>query len=365
MDLLEYQGQELFRRHGIPVPAGFLMGSGLPDTEKVVVKAQVPVGKRADAGGIKVVDRELVDPTVEHMMQRTVAGEPVRDVLIQAYTEMDAELYMSMSVNRAGKNYHLVFTEEGGTGVEEIAEESPGAVHTMDLHTFDREAIAEEFSSRGFEYAEEATDIAERLHALMREEDGLLAEINPLGVTDEGLMAVDSKVRLDDTAAFRHDGWPCQPDTDDGLQFVELDGNIGVIGNGAGLVMATLDTIDAFDGSPADFLDLGGGSDIETVRAAMSKAMEMDHVDGLFVNIFGGITRCDEVAQGIIGFVEEQDLDLPLVVRMVGTNQDEGRQMLEDAGIHALDSMDACAEKIVELAEEVAMAEQDEAEGEA
>lgn len=361
MDLLEYQGQELFRRHGIPVPAGFLMGSGLPDTEKVVVKAQVPVGKRADAGGIKVVDRDMVDPAVEHMMQRTVAGEPVRDVLIQAYTEMDEELYMSLSVNRAGKDYHLVFTEEGGTGVEEIAEESPDAVHTMDLHEFDREAIADEFSSRGFEYAEEATDIAEGLHSLMREEDGLLAEINPLGVTDDGLVAVDSKVRLDDNAAFRHDDWPCQPDSSEGLQFVELDGNIGVIGNGAGLVMATLDAIDAFDGSPADFLDLGGGSDIETVKEAMGQALELDHVEGLFVNIFGGITRCDEVAEGIIGFVEDRGVEIPLVVRMVGTNQAEGRQMLEDAGIHALDSMDECAEKIVELTEqrEAELAEQE------
>lgn len=360
MDLLEYQGHRLFERHGIPVPESYLMGEGIPEADRIVVKAQVPVGKRAAAGGIKVVDRDMVDEAVDQLMYGTVAGEPVRDVLLQAYTEMEKELYMSLSVNRAGKNYHLVFTEEGGTGVEEIAEESPEAVHQMDFHRFDREAIEEEFASEGFAYASEAAAIAESLYELMREEDATLAEINPLGLTEDGLVAVDSKVRLDDNAAFRHDDWPRQP-SDEEAQFVELDGTIAVIGNGAGLVMATLDTIGSFGGQPANFLDIGGGADLERVKEAMRTAMEMDHVDGLFVNIFGGITRCDEVAQGIIEFVEDEDLELPMVVRMVGTNQDEGRRMLEDAGIHALDSMDECAETIVELTDEDDTEEDDDA----
>lgn len=356
MDLLEFQGKHLFEQHGIPIPAGAVVSAGqdeaFPDAEKLVVKAQVPAGKRADHGGIKIVDPADADATAKDMLGATVANEPVDAVLVEECLDIADELYISLSINRSGKNYHLVFSEQGGSGVESVADADPDAIHMYDYYEFDRVALQREFDD--VEQSEQIIDILEKMHAVLREEDALLVEINPIVLTTQKeLIATDAKVRLDENALYRHEFDFVQDDEDgSGLEFVPLDGNIAVIGNGAGLVMATLDSIHHFGGSPADFLDIGGGADFETMKEAMRIAMGQEHVDGMFINIFGGITRCDEVAQGVIDFVDEENMELPLVVRMVGTNQQEGREMLEDHGIHALDSMDACAEKIVELTEE-------------
>lgn len=355
MDLREYQGKQLFAEHDIPTPDSVtvtdvdaLDTAALPDSDRVVVKAQVPVGKREEHGGIKIVDRDDARDAARDLLGATVNGHTVTSVLVEEAVDIAQELYVSLSINRAGKNYHLVFSEQGGSGIEERAQEAD-ATRIVDFYEYDRAALADAFSS--VEQSEAVLDIVEQLHDLLREEDALLAEINPLVVTGDGaVVAADAKVRLDDNALHRHDR-DFVEHQEDPMEFVPLDGNIAVIGNGAGLVMATLDSIHHFGGSPADFLDIGGGADFETMKEAMRTAMEMEHVDGMFVNIFGGITRCDEVAQGIIDFVDEEAMEIPLVVRMVGTNQDEGRQLLEDNGIHALDSMAACAEKIADLVE--------------
>lgn len=361
MDLLEYEGKELFSDHGISVPQAVLFEgkeTRLPDAERVVVKAQIPAGKRKKYGGIKIVERKEALSIADEMMGQEMEGEKVRKVLLEAFADVEKELYISLSINRAGKNYHLVFSERGGSGVEEVAKEESGAVHILDFYEFDRERLLEEFSSHGFERAEEVVDVAGKMFELMREEDALLVEINPLAVDDAGkIIAMDSKVRIDENALYRHDFEKYRErDLESeaekrGLEFVDLDGNIAVIGNGAGLVMATLDSINHFGGRPADFLDVGGGADFRKMEDAMELAMGQSKVDGLFVNIFGGITRCDEIAEGIIDFVERTGMEIPMVVRMVGTNQAKGRELLEENGIHALDSMDKCAEQIVELVE--------------
>lgn len=353
MDLNEYRGKQLFAEHGITIPEGELISDAqsvrVPEAEKVVVKAQVPAGKRAKHGGIEIVDRSNAESAVEAMLGSDVAGYTVDAVLVEEAVDITDELYVSLSINRAGKNVHLVFSEEGGSGIESVADADPDSIHTFDFYTLDRDILQEELAH--LDYTDALVEVITDMYALLRAEDALLVEINPLVVTDQGgLVATDAKVRIDDSALYRHEEFG----SDDGeeLEFVPLDGNIAVIGNGAGLVMATLDSIHHFGGAPADFLDIGGGADVETMHRAMRKAMDQEHVDGMFINIFGGITRCDLVAEGIIDVVEETGMDIPLVVRMVGTNQDEGRAMLEENGIHALNSMDACAERITELAED-------------
>ncbi len=358
MDLLEHQGTELFRHHGIPTPASTLYtGDDIapPDSEKIVVKAQIPAGKREEHGGIKIVDRDDALQAAQDMHGTTIEGETVDSVLLEAAVDIQNEYYISLSIDRAGKGYRLVFSEQGGSGIEERADDAI----TLDFTAFDEDLLQQRLTNAGIEVAEQIATVASRMADLMRQEDALLVEINPLVLTHDGdLMAVDSKVRIDDSALFRHEDLQEESESAEtleekaskrGLEFVDLEGSIGVIGNGAGLVMATLDSINHFGGSPANFLDIGGGADIETMTAAMTTVLAQDDVKGLFVNIFGGITRCDHVAQGIIDFVEEEDIDLPLVVRMVGTNQEEGKQMLEDHGIEALDSMDECARSIVEM----------------
>jgi succinyl-CoA synthetase beta subunit len=359
MDLLEHQGKELFRTYDIPVPEGNVFTGDaltLPSGDMIAVKAQVPAGKREEHGGINIVDREDAEETARDMLGSVVNGETTQSVLLESAIDIAAEYYISLSINRAGKNFRLVFSEQGGSGIEEVSEEDPDAVYHHDFYRPDTQYLERKLANRGLGRSAEVTAVAEQMFRLMQEEDALLVEINPLVLTAEGdLVATDSKVRIDENALFRQEyeqngseGLESRAEKQ-GLEFVNLDGTIGVIGNGAGLVMATLDSINHFGGRPADFLDIGGGADFEKMKNAMEVAMEQDAVKGLFVNIFGGITRCDEVAKGIVDFVEEKDMQIPMVVRLVGTNQAEGRQILEENGIHALDSMDECAEKIVEL----------------
>ncbi|MDY6777126.1 MAG: ATP-grasp domain-containing protein, partial [Candidatus Nanohaloarchaea archaeon] len=325
MDLLEYEGKQLFARHDLPLPDRRLYTGDdidLPDWQQTVVKAQVPAGKREEHGGIIITNTGDALQEAEKMLGTTIQGEQVDAVLLEEKASIQQELYISLSINRADKGYHLVFSEQGGSGIEEVAETDPDAIHVLDFYEFDRQTLEEELDATGFDQAAGVAAIAEKMYRLLREEDALLVEINPLAVTPNGLLALDSKVRLDENALYRHD-FQFQHEGQDGLEaaaekagleFVDLDGSIAVIGNGAGLVMATLDSINHFGGRPADFLDIGGGADFEKMKKAMDIAMQQESVNGVFINIFGGITRCDEVAQGIIDFVESRDMEVPLVV---------------------------------------------------
>lgn len=354
MDLLEFQGKKLFRAHGLNVPDGVVYRGGdvdLPDGERLVVKAQVRAGKRKEAGGIQIVDRVDAVDTADAMLGTIIDGHTVGAVLIEAFVDIQQEHYLSLSIDRAAKAYTGVYSSEGGSGIEERS----SRVDRFTFYTADD--LVEQFEALTTDPA--LVEVAENLFHTMQAEDAELVEINPLVETNSGYVATDAKVRLDEDAAFRHEWDYGREDKDGleaeaaerGLQFVPLDGNVGVIGNGAGLVMATLDTLHHFDGKPANFLDIGGGADTATMRDAMDIVLKQD-VDGVFINIFGGITRCDQVAEGIISYVKAEHVDVPLVVRMIGTNQEEGRKLLEEAGIHALDSMDACAEQIVDMAGE-------------
>ncbi|MCJ7428852.1 MAG: succinate--CoA ligase subunit beta [Candidatus Nanohaloarchaeota archaeon QJJ-5] len=351
MDLLEWQGRGLFEQYDIPVPAGTVLSETdelrLPDAASFVVKAQVPAGKRKKHGGIVMAGPDEVDDVIGSMFEKTVAGHPVETVMVEEELSIADEFYLSLSINRAHEDYRLVFSHQGGSGVESVAAADDDAITVIELYEYDKEKIREALPERDIN--EDLLALTEKMYTLMREEDAVLVEINPVIETTDGrLVASDAKVRLDDAAMYRHDR-SFDTEQDDALEFVPLDGSIGIIGNGAGLVMATLDTINAYGGAPANFLDIGGGASVEKMTEAMRVAVTEQDVDGLFVNIFGGITRCDLVAEGILDFVEEYEPGIPMVVRMVGTNQTEGRQMLEDHGIDALDSMEACAERICEL----------------
>ena len=353
MDLLEYQGRDLFADYGIPVPAATVVDAGdeisLPDTDSYVVKAQVPAGKRKKHGGIVMADGASVESAIRDMFETTVDGYPVETVMVEEQLDIKDEYYLSLSINRAHEDYRLVFSSQGGSGIESVADADQDAITTIELYRFDRETVEQQLPD--IPEKDQLLDIAEKLYTVMREEDATLVEINPLIVTAEGLIAADAKVRLDDAAMYRHDR-VYDTEQDDEMEFVPLDGDIGIIGNGAGLVMATLDAIHAYGGDPADFLDIGGGASVDKMKEAMRLAVTKQNIDGLFINIFGGITRCDLVAEGIISFVDEYEPGIPMVVRMVGTNQTKGRQMLEDHGIDALDSMEACAERICELVDD-------------
>lgn len=356
MDLLEHEGKDLFAAHGVPVPDRELYTGGdveLPTSERLVVKAQVPATKRKAHGGIRIVDRDEAVDAADKMLGTDIEGHTIGAVLIESMLDIKQELYLSLSLNRAEKRFTCIYSEAGGSGIEDLAEEQPDKVHQFSFFT--RRSLVQKLGDVAT--VDGVAELAGNLYGTLRGEDALLVEVNPLAVTADGPVAADAKVRLDENAFHRHDR---EFDRDEatglageaeaaGLEFVDLDGDIAIIGNGAGLVMATLDSIDHFGGAPANFLDIGGGADMEKMRDAMRITLKQADVGGLFVNIFGGITRCDEVAQGIISFVEEESVELPMVVRLVGTNQEKGKQLLEDAGIHALDSMDACAEKIVDI----------------
>lgn len=353
MDLLEWQGRALFAQYAIPVPAGTVLEDGdysLPDAEAFVVKAQVPAGKRKKHGGIEMADTGSVEPIIDTMFNRTVDGHPVDTIMVEEQLAIQDEFYLSLSINRAHEDYRLVFSTEGGSGVESVADTTDDTMYVVELYEFEKETIREELPD--IEQREALVQIAEKMYRLMRDEDATLVEINPIILTNDGrLVAADAKVRLDGAAMYRHDR-SFDKTEDDVMEFVPLDGSIGIIGNGAGLVMATLDVIHAYGGEPANFLDIGGGASVDKMREAMRHAVTEQDIDGLCVNIFGGITRCDLVAEGILGFVDEYDPGIPMVVRMVGTNQTEGREMLENHGIHALDSMEACAKRICELVDD-------------
>ncbi len=359
MKLKEYIGKELFRKYGINVPNGVLVRSlsdlGNVETikaEELVVKAQVLVGGRGKAGGIRTAKRPELRMVVSGMLGSMLKGEKISEVLVEEKLRIDRELYLSFVVNRAEKNFSLVFSESGGVDIEETAEKHPDKIVRVGLLDFDESIIKNIPNITGI------GDLISRLYKLFRENDCQLAEINPLVVSKNILIAADAKIIIDDNALYRHPEFNVKTEElteledmakKSGLQYVELDGNIAVIGNGAGLVMATLDMINHFGGKPANFLDVGGGASVEQMELAIRIAL-MKKPKALFINIFGGITRCDEIAQGISNYKSRNRIEIPMVVRMIGTNEEMGRKILEENKIHSIDTMEEGARKVVELA---------------
>jgi succinyl-CoA synthetase beta subunit len=384
VDLYEYQGKQLFARYGIPVSEGGIASTPAEAREAaeriaapVMVKAQVLVGGRGKAGGVKgPIDPDQAEQEAEAVLGMDIKGHTVHRVWVERASDIkrengkDVEYYFSITFDRGAKRPLLMLTTEGGVEIEEVAETMPdrlARLHVDPLVGF------QPFHARRLCFdaglpAEEMRQAGEIMAAAYRafvETDAMLVEINPLIVTPEGrLHALDSKYTVDDNALFRHPDIAEMRDLEAlppeerlarerGVTYVKLDGDVGIIGNGAGLVMSTLDVVAGAGGTPANFLDVGGGAQADEIVTAMEVLLSNPAVRAVLFNVFGGITRCDEVARGILTALERLDVQVPMVVRLDGTNDVEGRRLLADAApanVHVEETMLGAAERVVELA---------------
>ncbi|MEM4718016.1 MAG: ADP-forming succinate--CoA ligase subunit beta [Desulfurococcaceae archaeon] len=374
MKLYEYEAKEIVRRYGIPVPRGRLAYTPdeayeiTKDMGQVVLKSQVLVGGRGLAGGIKVVSNpdEAREVATKFLGSR-IRGEEVKTILIEEKICISRELYLSLIVDRTSKMIIYLVSELGGVEIEELAKKYPDKVHKIYV---DPDVGYLDYMSRNalsalnlpWSSISELSSIMKAMYKLMIDYDAELVEFNPLAYTCDGkIIAIDAKIIIDDNSLYRH------PELQQlygreyseyerkarelGFSYVELDGSIGVISNGAGLTMATMDSILYYRGKPANFLDIGGGAPRDRVRNAVKLMLAHPRSKVLLINIFGGITRCDEVAYGIIDAIGEVGYVKPIVVRMLGTNEEEGRRILREHGIEAFIEMDDAVRKAVELSE--------------
>jgi succinyl-CoA synthetase beta subunit len=377
VDLLEYQGKQLFAKHGVPVPEGRPADTVPTVVEAadelgypVVIKAQVRIGKRGKAGGIKIAnDRDEATRHAEAIIGMDIRGFRVHEVWVERASRIDAEYYASLILDRSEKKLLAILSRMGGMDVEEVAETDPGALIKRHIEPGERFTIE---VARGMaidaRIDEDVTDgVAEllvKLHDVALAEDATLIEVNPMIVTsDRGVVALDSKVTIDNNALYRHEDLAELRDRsaedpqermakERGVTYVKLGGDIGILGNGAGLCMATLDIVAQAGGRPANFLDAGGGSKADAIVDALAVITSDENVDAILFNIFGGITRCDEIAKGIIEASRRIDIDVPLVVRLDGTNSAEGLRLLADAelpNLHLEKTMLGAAERVVQI----------------
>jgi succinyl-CoA synthetase beta subunit len=379
VDLYEYQGKQLFARFGIPVSEGKLATS--PEEARaaaeelggqVVIKAQVLTGGRGKAGGIKLADTAVeAEARAGEILGLDIRGHLVRKLWVEKASEIAKEYYLSITFDRGEKKPLFMLTTEGGVDIEEVAARTPDALarlHVDPLVGFQPWQARWLCFTAGIDDPDEQKQVIAligRLYEAFVGADALLCEVNPLVVTPQGeVKALDSKFTVDDNALFRHADIAEMRDLEasdpqerlareKSVTYVKLDGDIGILGNGAGLVMSTLDVIDQAGGRPANFCDLGGGGDAQGVVDALGVITTDAQVRAILFNIFGGITRCDEVARGILEALGELTIDLPIVVRLDGTNADEGRTMLAEAAppnLHVEETMLSAAERVVELA---------------
>ena len=378
MDLLEYQGKQLFARHGVPVPAGrpaTTVEEAVAAADEIgypcVVKAQVQIGGRGKAGGIKVAtNRDEAREHAQAILGMDIRGLTVHEVWVEGASEIASEYYASVIFDRSAKAPLVMLSTKGGMDIEAVADEDPDAIarlHVDPLLGF------QDFHGRrlAFEAGVDADVVRpvgamlSKLYDVFIEEEATLVEVNPLIVTpDREVKALDAKVTLDDNGLFRHPDNAALRDIsaedpqermakERGLTYVKLDGDIGILGNGAGLVMSTLDVVDQAGGKPANFLDAGGGSKAEAITSAVEVILSNPSVKAVLFNIFGGITRGDEVAKGLIEAFAQVKPEVPFVVRLDGTNDKEGRALLAEANlpnVHTESTMDGAAQKVVELA---------------
>jgi len=378
MDLLEYQGKQLFARHGLNVSPGHAARTpqeavaaaeelGYP----VVVKAQVLIGGRGKAGGVKLAaDAAQVGEHAQKILGMDIRGHVVHTLWIERASEIAAEYYAAVLLDRSAKKPLLMFSVEGGIEIEQVARESPQKlvrhhIDALDGLSHEEAATVAREGGADADVVEGVARAFTALYAVWQKEDATLAEINPLIVTPEReVRALDAKVSLDGNALYRHPENAALSDSENedpierraseqGIQYVKLDGDIGILGNGAGLVMSTLDVVAQAGGSPANFLDAGGGSDAEKIKQAVELILANDAVKAVLFNIFGGITRGDEVARGLIAAFTDAPPPVPFVVRLDGTNDVEGRGLLADAAlpnVYPAATMNEAAEKVVALA---------------
>jgi succinyl-CoA synthetase beta subunit len=378
LDLYEYQGKELLRKHGVETLEG-IVAKTPEDAQQaaemlggtVAVKAQVLSGGRGKAGGIKVVKSpEEAKAAAGQILGMDIRGHTVRGVLVEAGADIQKEMYLSVTVDRAAKRPLILFSTEGGVEIEEVAERNPEAIvrlHVDPLLGLLPYQVRELIFSAGLkgEAAKGVRKVLRNLYEAFDELDASLVEINPLVVTGDGrVLALDAKVTIDDSSLYRHEDIAKLHDVEAadpqvqraqevGLQYVKLDGDVGILGNGAGLVMSTLDVVAQAGGEPANFCDVGGGADAGKISTALDIVTSNEQVRSVLFNIFGGITRGDEVARGLLTAIERTGIDLPIVVRLDGTNAEEGRQILAEntpENVVTEETMLDAARRAVELA---------------
>jgi succinyl-CoA synthetase beta subunit len=357
MKLLEYEAKNIFREYGIPVPSGHVIRSAeelsaIQDlTENLAFKAQLEVGGRGKAGGILFGTRGEAKKIADELFSRTIRGLPVEKILVEERLSITQEYYLSITVDRSSREILILFALSGGVDIETLAKEHPDSLRK--IHIPPLLSAVPPFAVRALLKGapREIALVVQNLYRIFREKDALLAEINPLAATQEGIVAADAKLIIDDNALPRQgftqnrDLTPREREAENlGFSYVEVSGTIGVIGNGAGLTMATLDLIAAYGGKAANFLDVGGGADQERVTEAVRLVAGIPSVQVILVNLLGGITRCNEVASGIIA----AGVSPNIVVRLAGTNEGEGRRILQEHGYEMYETMELAVKAAVE-----------------
>ncbi len=374
MNLFEYQGKELYKKYFIPTPKSIYISNSKEIPESldlnfpVVVKAQVQVGGRGKAGGIKVANNsEELSLFSNQILGMDIKGHIVESLLIEEASTIIEEYYVSFTLDRSQKKYLMLLSSKGGMDIEEVAENSPDdliKVYISPAKGLIKDDLIQAIkdSNLNLEFESQLENILAKLYNLFIESDCDLVEVNPLAITSAGVMALDSKIALDLNASYRHPEFeeienqipiPASEKfaKDRGLNFIKLDGSVGIIGNGAGLVMSTLDVVSEHGGKAANFLDIGGGAKAETVKSALEVLESEINVKSVLINIFGGITRCDLVAEGIIEATQNKELKWPITIRLDGTNSKEGLEMLKNyknSKITISDSMDEAAKLAVD-----------------
>ena len=375
MKLHEYQSKRIFAQYGIPIPKGEVANTPEEARQvaadlgrRVVVKSQVLVGGRGKAGGVKVANNpDEAEQVASKILGMNIKGLTVRKVLVDEAADIQQEIYLGVVIDRAARRVTMISSAAGGMEIEEVARTAPDKIIKVPINPFlglrDYQArqIAFALGLKG-DHIRDFTIIAHGLYKAFLDMDASLAEINPLVVTGEGkLLAVDGKIVTDDNGSFRHQDLAVMRDVDEetrseaearsfGLNYIQLDGQIGCMVNGAGLAMTTMDIVKLFGGSPANFLDIGGGASADKVAAALRIILADPNVKALLFNIFGGITRCDEVARGIVTALQQVPTEVPMVVRLVGTNEEEGRAILAGAKMQTASTLVEAAQKAVAAA---------------
>ena len=372
--MTENEAKQAFFKYGIPIPKSAEITDSKQAARAVsnlkppfMVKAQVPVSGRGKAGGILLaMSAAEAEEAAAKLLAGRIKGLPVKRVLIEEKLTVRKELYLGFTVDRFNRCYVALASAMGGVEIEEVAEKTPQAVirtlvdSQQSMRSFHASGIAEQLGYLGSQRME-LSALIRKLYRVYVESDAEMVEINPLVETEAGgFVAADARMVIDDNALFRHPEYEAEEAQalsprealaqKNNLAYVKLVGDIGVVGNGAGLVMATVDLLNLFGSKPADFLDVGGGASMQAIKAALEIVLTDPDTKAVLVNVLGGITRCDEVARGIVEAVRDVEAKKPLVVRLVGTNQREGQRILSDAGVNVLSSMEEAAKRAVELA---------------
>jgi succinyl-CoA synthetase beta subunit len=374
MKLYEYQAQDLFTSYGIESAPAIVASNPYEASEAArklggacAVKAQVLAGGRGKAGGVKIAKNpEEAHTHAGNILGMTIKTLPVRKVLVSKAMDIEREYYLGVTVDRTGKSIVLIASASGGVDIEQLAQDQPEKVRRLSINPLkgvsddETKAMLSEVFDRD-DLLTQAMDTAKNLFRLFMENDCSLVEINPYALVGGGdLVALDAKIVIDENGMFKHEKLEDMRNREEygtdeleakgwGLSFINMEGNIGCIVNGAGLAMATMDIIKLFGGSPANFLDVGGSSSPEKVLHAFEIISHNSGVKAILINIFGGITRCDDIAKGILQAKKKMDLTVPLVIRLIGTNEKEGRALLEKAGIEAHEDLVKAVKKVVEF----------------